>query len=290
MENPKLLNFYRQFFLLLLTALGISYVTFLLIFSQKIYSGFAMQLIFLASGQSFSLGQTAVGIFWLLLLFRLLESFFKLSNRFFTTQKLIRSLNIIASTPDYFVFKSSKPSAITAGLLRPRIYLSSALIRLSTPDELSSVVYHEKSHQNHFDPLKNLFLDYISDLLPPFPLKSWLFAQYQTLVEISCDAFSLSRLSCPTSLISALVKIQEFKPSPLGFINSFSAQSERIKILVGQKTQNIHHILAVNFIAIVLFILTSSYLSRSNIFYQCQHLFRCFHSLVVYQNNRCHLL
>lgn len=283
MKNPKL-------FLFLLSALGISYLVFLLIFSQKIYSGFIMQLIFLLSGNAISLGQTAAGILWILLLFRLLKSFFQLFHCFFITQKFIRSLKVIDFTSEYFTFKSAKPVAFTVGFLHPCIYLSSALIKLSTPTELSSILYHEKAHQSHHDPLKNFFLDFIFDFLPPFPLKSWLFGQYQTLVEITCDTFSQIRAPHPTSLVSALAKIQEFDQPRFNFVSHFSAQSERIKILVGQKTQNIHHILAVNLIAIVLFILTSSYLSRSNIFYQCQHLFRCFHNLVVYQNNRCHLL
>lgn len=275
-------NFQRQLSFILILLIGLSYLAFLYIFSQKVYSGFLMQFIFLFNSlviNSQSIVSLVSGFFWLYCLFLLLRTIVRLSIQISGTSRFVKSLRISQSKPDYSIFVSTKPLAFTAGYFRPRIFLSSRLLSISSPSELSSILAHEKSHQLNYDPLKSLFVGFVSSIVPYFPGKPWLFGQYQTLVEISCDRFSQSLSSHPSTLVSALLKMQT--SANYSFISNFSAQSERIKILVGHKTQPIQSVFTANLVMIAFLIVSTSYLNHSDLFYQCQHLIKCFENMFI---------
>jgi len=299
-NNLKLANFYRHLFFLVLFSLGFSYLVFLLIFSQKLYSGFVMQFIFLFSALPLSLSHTLAGLFWLVLLFFFFRGIVQSTRRFCATRQFLKSLPISIRTPKYLVFSSPTPQAFTAGFLRPRIYFSSALTKLSSLSELNAILYHETSHQQHFDPIKDFFVGFLFSVLPPFPLKSWIFSQYWATVEINCDTFSRSNMSTSLPLVSALIKIQEFHRLQPAFVSAFSAHSQRVRVLIGQKTHRLGPVFLASITAISLFSLSAGYLSRSHLFYQCQHLLKCFQDTFIskapsvpfvhYLDHQCHPL
>lgn len=287
-------NFYRQLTFILIILVGTTYLSALAIFSQKIYSGFTMQFIYLFDAfilhkDSFTslinhqdfLTQFSAGILWTYLLALVLSGIFRLFKQAKSTTKYLNSLNITKTNLQYNVFNSREAIVFTAGFFRPGIYLSNKVITISTAEELLSIINHEKSHCHSFDPLKNLFIDFISYITPYFPGKGWFFGQYYTLVEIGCDTHSQVSSSNPDSLISALIKIQEsFQPENYR-LSHFSAQSERIKILVGKKKLAIKSVLLSNLLMISILYISASYLSRTDFFYQCQHLVKCFQNLVI---------
>ncbi|MBI2465221.1 M48 family metalloprotease [Candidatus Shapirobacteria bacterium] len=286
-------NFYRQLSFILIILVGLTYFTSLTFFSQKIYSGFLMQFIYLFDSlivhpnsistlftrQDF-LTQFSAGILWTYLLTLVVSGFYRLLSQVINTSKYLSSLNIIKTNALYKVFSSNYATVFTAGLLKPQVFVSDKVIQVSTPDELSSILNHEQSHRHNFDPLKNLFVDFISYITPYFPCKSWFFGQYYTLIEIGCDIHSQNSTTHPDSLITALIKIQEsFRPKYY-YLSHFSAQSERIKILVGKKKLFFGSILYPNLLMISLLIVSVAYLNQTDFFYQCQHLVKCFQNLV----------
>ena len=280
--------------LLPLIGIGIFiYLILLAIFSQKIYSGFLMQLIYLFdalidhSDSLFSLVvrqdfliQFIVGMVWTHLLVLVISGLLRLFNQTKNTSKYLHSLKFVKVNSQYNVFSFSEAVVFTAGFLNPHVYISNKVIDISTPDELDSILDHEQSHRHNFDPLKNLFIDFVSYITPHFPGKGWFFGQYSTLVEIGSDIHSQFTTSNPDSLISALIKIQESFQPVLYRVSHFSSQSERIKILIGQKKLSVKSILFSNLLMISILFVSASYLSRTEFFYQCQHLIKCFQNLV----------
>lgn len=285
--NLKTLSIHRQLFFISLLILGFSYLGFLFFLTPKIISGFLMQIIFLIDALNAHSGslfyqpkfyiQLVVGLIFSFLLFRFLKSARNSYHQIRQTNKFVQSLKLTRSQGQYNIIKSSSPEAFTVGFFHSQVYFSQKLIKISSPEELSSILYHELSHVKNFDPLKNLIIDFIKNVTPAFPLKSWLFGQYQTLVEINCDLYSQSSFSHPTSLISALLKIQKF--SQPQFVSNFSAQSERIKILVGRKSAALRSTLFTSFVVTALLFTVSGSLYKTDIFYQCDHLLKCFENI-----------
>ena len=287
-------SLYRQLSFFLILVGGLIYLHFLAVFSQKIYSGFLMQFIYLFDSillhpESFSsllfrfdfLTQFVVGVFWSYLLILFFAGLFKVVRQLKNTRKFLHLLSIRNFSSDRIIINSPKAIVFTAGLFRPQLYISQKIIDISTPGELSSIINHEQSHRVNRDPFRNILVDFISYVIPYFPGKSWFFGQYYTLVEISCDTYSQKVTSHPKSLISALVKVQE-SFSPLSFsLSHFSTQSERIKILVGQKKLSPHFILTSNVLMIAIFFFSASLLYRTDFIYECQHLVKCFQNLVI---------
>lgn len=286
--NLKTLSFYRRLFFLLLLCLGFSYIAFLVFFTPKVYSGFLMQLIFLIDAiniHSFAILfqpnftiQIFIGVFWSYFLFLVVKSVINIFSQINQTQKFVQSLNITRTTKQYFVFNSPEPQVFTVGFTNPQIFLSQKLLDISTPSELLSIIYHEQSHVLNRDPLKDLMIEFIKNFIPVFPLKSWLFGQYLTFVEISADSYSQTHNHHPTSLVSALLKVQKFHQPQ--FVSNFSAQSERLKILIGQKSQSFKSILLTNLAIFTFLIVVSSSIYHTNIFYECDHLIKCFENLI----------
>ena len=226
------------------------------------------------------LTQFVAGMLWIYLLALVISGLLRLYNQTKNTSKYLHSLKFIKVNSQYNVFSSSAAVVFTAGFFSPRVYLSNKVIDISTREEFDAILNHEQSHRHNFDPLKNLFVDFVSYITPYFPGKNWFFGQYYTAVEIGCDVHSQVTITHPDSLISALIKIQEsFRPELYRF-SRFSAQSERIKILVGQKKLSIRSIVFSNLLMISLLVASASYLSQTDFYYECQHLVRCLQNLV----------
>lgn len=86
----------------------------------------------------------------------------------------------------YRVVDSHIPLALTVGLIRPRIYLSSRLLEVLSPAELSVVVAHERAHRHRRDALSLLIADVLSRLHLPW-IRSRLLADLRLATEQACD-------------------------------------------------------------------------------------------------------
>ena len=100
--------------------------------------------------------------------------------------------------------ESVLPQAFCAGLLRPRIYLTTATLdRLSEP-ELHAVVAHEAHHQRSYDPLRILLATVAAEALFFLPALRRLSRRYRELAELGADAAARKTEGAP-ALASALL-------------------------------------------------------------------------------------
>jgi Zn-dependent protease with chaperone function len=99
---------------------------------------------------------------------------------------------------------SELPAAFVAGLLKPRIYLTSAAIRLLGPEELRIVVTHEWEHIRRRDPLKLTLLRLTSRLFPGFRRIE---ERWRMAAELECDWACLEQGFHPTQISGTILKL-----------------------------------------------------------------------------------
>ena len=140
------------------------------------------------------------------------------------------------------------------------------------------MVQHEINHQKNYHPLKIFITGFIKSALPFLPGKNWLFDNYLTLIEVSSDNYSDELLNNKIPLVSALLKFQShsFEPG----VSYFNSQSERIKILVGQKKQGIKIPMAYYSVILFFFLSSTLLIKDSDLFFDCRHLLRCVEKLI----------
>lgn len=105
-------------------------------------------------------------------------------------RRVVRALRTVQA-PDpvlrpYSVVESGIAFALTAGLVRPVIYLSSGLLKLVSPAELTVVVHHEQTHRRRRDALRSFIADILSRLHLP-PVRRRLLADLHLASEQACD-------------------------------------------------------------------------------------------------------
>lgn len=105
------------------------------------------------------------------------------------------------------VIEDTNCFSFCAGILYPRILITTALITTLTNKEIESVLLHEKAHIQNHDPLKMLFGKTVSWLFFFLPIFSELNKNMQATSEILADSFVTSFQKDDTYLRSALKKI-----------------------------------------------------------------------------------
>ena len=104
------------------------------------------------------------------------------------------------------LFPSSRPQAFCAGLLRPRVFLSSPACDRLSQAELRAVVAHEGHHVRRRDPLRLLVARVLADALFFVPALRRLERRYAELAELAADEAAI-RAAGSAALASALVKL-----------------------------------------------------------------------------------
>jgi Zn-dependent protease with chaperone function len=102
-----------------------------------------------------------------------------------------------------------RPEAFCAGLLRPRIYLSSAGVEMLLKSELEAVVAHERHHRLRKDPLRILLVGVLADALFFLPALRQLKRRYEELAELAADEAALTATRDPAPLAAALLRFGE---------------------------------------------------------------------------------
>jgi beta-lactamase regulating signal transducer with metallopeptidase domain len=126
------------------------------------------------------------------------------------------------------VFAHAAPEAFCAGLLRPRVYLSSAAVETVEPGELSAVIEHESHHCRRRDPLRILTVGVLSDCLFFLPVMRHLRRRFCTLAELAADEAAIMVGADRRSLASALLVFAE---RPTGVVG---IAAERVDHLLGE--------------------------------------------------------
>lgn len=103
----------------------------------------------------------------------------------------------------------SHPSAIaiTMGLVRPKIVISTGLMNLLNEDELAAVMYHEIYHKESRDPLKIFLISLCSSTLWYLPILKWFNQKYRIVNELLADEFAIEKQATSVNLGSALLKM-----------------------------------------------------------------------------------
>jgi Zn-dependent protease with chaperone function len=115
----------------------------------------------------------------------------------------------------FMVISHSMPVAVTMGLLKPRIVISSGLLSLMEEDEIEAVIEHEKYHLRHKDPLQMFLLSMLSVSMWYIPIFKWLSEKYNLIIELMADKHAISKVGKSDVLGSALLKILKQGPLPV---------------------------------------------------------------------------
>ncbi|MHB1834563.1 MAG: M56 family metallopeptidase [Solirubrobacteraceae bacterium] len=103
------------------------------------------------------------------------------------------------------VFAHERPKAFCAGLLRPRIYLSTAALDGVPAAELAAVLEHECHHSARRDPLRLLIVQVFADALFFLPLMRRMRERYCALSELAADEAAISGTGERHALAAALI-------------------------------------------------------------------------------------
>lgn len=132
------------------------------------------------------------------------------------------------------VLPTNMALAFTAGLVRPRIYLSRSLLRELAPAELEATLLHEAAHAARSDPLRCWLVELVLSSLW-FPRLSRLTAAHRSARELRADLHAIQQLGDDRPLLQALYKVDALAPMP----GSCGLTSERERALRALRTHGL---------------------------------------------------
>jgi hypothetical protein len=145
------------------------------------------------------------------------------------TRGFLRALPVLGPLPGYpdvTVVDSQAPQAFCAGLLRPRVYLSSGIAAMLDADELAAVIEHEQQHRRARDPLRLAGTRVLNQALFFLPVLRPLADRYDELAEERADAAAVgANGGDPGALASALLRFIETAPAGAAGISSHRVES-----------------------------------------------------------------
>ncbi len=145
------------------------------------------------------------------------------------SRRIVRGLPRRGLGPDGAVlFAHAQPQAFCAGLLRPRVYLSTGATSTLTADELGAVLAHEAHHARVRDPLRVFVVRVVSDALFFLPAARKLAERYAALAEMAADAAAVGKGGAQP-LASALLTFEAADPAVVGIA------PERVDHLLGER-------------------------------------------------------
>jgi beta-lactamase regulating signal transducer with metallopeptidase domain len=98
------------------------------------------------------------------------------------------------------------PLALTAGVIRPQVYLSARLLDALAPIELAAVLEHERTHRERRDALRLLAAELLSRLYLP-PIRRRLLADLTFATERACDEAAAGAGPGRLGVAAALLKV-----------------------------------------------------------------------------------
>lgn len=153
------------------------------------------------------------------------------------TRRFVASLDVVGPAPDgpprTFVFADAVPDAFCAGLLRPRIFVSSGALQTLGREELRAVLAHERHHARSRDPLRLLIARTLRDGLFFLPGMNELAERYAALAEVAADGAAVDanggdRRSLAAALL-AFDRASVSSPAVVGIA------PERVDTLLGER-------------------------------------------------------
>src|SRR5207245_1984608 len=121
----------------------------------------------------------------------------------------LRLCGELAGPPRALLVDEAVPQAFCAGLLRPRVYLSTGAIERLDEAELQAVLTHEAHHAARRDPLRLLVAHVLSDALFFLPAMRRLRRRYAAFAELAADEAALGATGATQPLASAMLTFGE---------------------------------------------------------------------------------
>jgi Zn-dependent protease with chaperone function len=138
---------------------------------------------------------------------------------------------VVGRSGDVCVFEDERPQAFCAGLLRPRVYLSSGAARMLPADELGAVLAHERHHRDRRDPLRIAAGRVLAKALFFMPVLGRLHGGYCATAELAADDAAIrADDGSPSALASALLAFAD-ATHPAG---SVGIAPERVDHMLGR--------------------------------------------------------
>lgn len=120
-------------------------------------------------------------------------------------RRVTTNLRPIGRRGDVVVVEGSQPRAFCAGLLRPRTYVSAGALVALGPDELDSVIAHERHHAERHDPLRLVLAASAASGLFFLPVLRRLLDRYADLAEFAADDAACETPARRRALAAALL-------------------------------------------------------------------------------------
>lgn len=126
------------------------------------------------------------------------------------------------------VIERAEVRAFCAGLLRPRVYVTTGALQALTPEQLQAVVAHEEHHRRRRDPLRLALLRIGADAFFFLPALRSTSERYAALAEVAADAAAVQRVGRGALAGAFVVFGSSGHPSALDGVDS-----ERVDHLLG---------------------------------------------------------
>ena len=120
------------------------------------------------------------------------------------------------------IVSSQRPFVFTAGILRPQIYCSSALLKAVDPNELATVIAHEHAHQRRRDGLRLFIADLFGDLHWS-PIRRRILADLHLAVEQACDEVAAEQSGDRLQVAETILHLTRLIASPAPRLASVEA-------------------------------------------------------------------
>ena len=159
---------------------------------SPLFLGNAIELVFLlVSGMFFSVKLSSIGLRYV---------------RGYQSLSALWSLSDRESQRNYCLLSSHRYFAFTAGLIRPRIFISRRLADELDHDEFNAVLMHEENHRRRYDGLRKLCAQVLS--LAHFgTTRSALLNDLELAIEQAADDYAAKALGNRFTVAEAIVKM-----------------------------------------------------------------------------------
>ncbi|WP_098747782.1 M56 family metallopeptidase [Paenibacillus sp. EZ-K15] len=97
--------------------------------------------------------------------------------------------------------------ALTIGLLRPKIVVSTTVLEMFNDKEVKAILLHERYHCRNYDGLKTFFSTLLADAFGYLPIVKPILRYYQTWQELFADRFAIRQMGTELYLGSVLLKL-----------------------------------------------------------------------------------
>lgn len=129
------------------------------------------------------------------------------------------------------VVEGARPEAFCAGLLRPRVYVSSGALHALDANQLRAVLAHEEHHRRRRDPMRLAVIRVLGTALFFLPVLTALSDRYCSLAELSADDAAVHAGGGPAVLAGAMLAFRD-SAHPVGTVG---IAAERIDRLMGRE-------------------------------------------------------